>query len=68
MATAMKTETGRLWQQINDLQAKRGELRDQLHAIAGDAANADRERAIMAINKQIDGCYFRMAAIELAGE
>lgn len=68
MATATLTETGRLWQQITDLQAKRDELRDQLYAIAGERAQEDRERAIMAINKQIDQKYFRMAAIELAAE
>lgn len=68
MATATLTETGRLWQQIADLQAKRDELRDQLYAIAGEQAQRDRETAIMAINKQIDQKYFRLAAIELAGE
>lgn len=66
MATATLTETGRLWQQINDLQAKRGELRDQLYVIAGDAAIADRGRAIEAINKQLDQKYFRLAELELA--
>lgn len=66
MATATLTETGRLWQQINDLQSKRSELRDQLYVIAGERANADRERAIEAINKQIDRKYYRLAELELA--
>ncbi|WP_406699115.1 hypothetical protein V5E97_09570 [Singulisphaera sp. Ch08] len=56
----------RIESQLAELNAERSEIRDQLWAITGLQANADRLRALAAVDKQIDRMYFRMAELELA--
>jgi len=54
--------------QIERLEAKRRDLRDQLYAVAGAVPQADRERAITTIDRQLDRLHVERGSLILADE
>ena len=63
-ATLKPTKIQRLEARIADLQVKRSDLREQLWRIAGASANADRERALDVVERQLGRAYVELAGLE----
>lgn len=58
------TRAERIVLQIGDLKVKRSELRDQLYAICGAQAQADRENALAALERQLTRLHVELAGLE----